>query len=532
LGGEPNWDLWFRGPAAPFFGVEWRPTDKLGVKLEYSSDAYRLEARRRDLFERSSPWNIGVEYQLADAVRLGAYSVYGDTSGVSAQISLNPKRPPNYSGHEAPGLPIQPRPSRTANPAAWSTDWTLQSEAPAILKSNLQTLLEPEGITLEALETTATTARVTIRNSRFDVPAQAIGRTARIMARVLPASVETFTIVPLAIGALPGSATTVKRSDLERFEHAGAGAEALLARTEIAPAPTRAPATAQVPDLYPRLSWSLGPYTRTEFFDPDNPFRLDYGLEARARAEVLPGLILSGAARQQLGGYLAASNRFSNSVLPRVRSNYVRYNRAEDGALFLDHLTAAYYTPLGTDLYGRVTAGYLERMFGGVSAEALWRPVDRRYALGAEVNYVRQREFEQGFGFRDYDVVTGHASLYYDLGGGYHAQVDAGRYLAGDWGATLSLDRAFDNGWRFGAFATLTDVPFEDFGEGSFDKGIRLSIPFSWVTGQPHQGHFNTTIRPVTRDGGARLNVAGRLYDELNTYDRDGIVAEWGRVWR
>ena len=36
----------------------------------------------------------------------------------------------------------------------------------------------------------------------------------------------------------------------------------------------------------------------------------------------------------------------------------------------------------------------------------------------------------------------------------------AGRYLAGDWGATVELGRRFDSGIEVGAFATFTDVPF------------------------------------------------------------------------
>ena len=99
-------------------------------------------------------------------------------------------------------------------------------------------------------------------------------------------------------------------------------------------------------------------------------------------------------------------------------------------------------------------------------------------------------------------------------------------------GATLSLDREFDNGWKVGAFATLTDVSFDDFGEGSFDKGIRFTVPLSWLLGRPSRASYSSTIRPVTRDGGARLEVDGRLYDTVRDYDRDGLVAEWGRFWR
>ena len=67
------------------------------------------------------------------------------------------------------------------------------------------------------------------------------------------------------------------------------------------------------------------------------------------------------------------------------------------------------------DVYARTTLGYLEEMYGGVSTEVLWKPADSRLGLGAEVNYARQRDFDLGFGFQDYDVVTGHASAYYDF---------------------------------------------------------------------------------------------------------------------
>ena len=90
--------------------------------------------------------------------------------------------------------------------------------------------------------------------------------------------------------------------------------------------------------------------------------------------------------------------------------------------------------------------------------------------------------------------------------------MDAGRYLAGDIGATVALERTFSNGWRFGGFFTLTDVSAEDFGEGSFDKGIRVTIPLGWLVGKTTRSAYGLTIRPVQRDGGQRVHVPGRLY--------------------
>lgn len=177
-----------------------------------------------------------------------------------------------------------------------------------------------------------------------------------------------------------------------------------------------------------------------------------------------------------------------------------------------------------------MTLGYLEPMFAGVSTELLWKPVNARYALGVEVNRVKQRELNQRFGLQDYEVTTGHVSAYYDIGNGFQTRVDAGQYLAGDVGAALTVAREFHNGWRIGVFATKTDVSSEDFGEGSFDKGIEVKVPLHWLTGKPTGNAFTTVLRPVQRDGGARLDVAGRLYEKVRPLQGAELTDSRGEV--
>jgi hypothetical protein len=243
----------------------------------------------------------------------------------------------------------------------------------------------------------------------------------------------------------------------------------------------------------------------------------------------LPGLLFSGAIQQPVYGTLDQSTRISDSILPHVRSDSALYAKAPGPGV--PYLTAEYFDRPGEDLYSRLSFGLLEPMFGGLSGEILWAPAGKPYALGAELNYAVQRDFD-GFGFQDYDVMTSHVSGYYDFGKGFAGQVDAGRYLAGDWGSTFTLTRHFGNGFQVGAFFTLTDVSFDDFGEGAFDKGILISVPLTWITGQPSQQSAGLTIRPILRDGGARLSVRNRLY-ELTRPEREAASGEgWGRFWR
>lgn len=523
FGGTFSVDQWFRGPAAIFAGVNWQATDKLSLSVEYSSDDYAVE-RAAGALDYNSPLNFGLRYKLNNSITLGGHYLYGTTIGATASIVFNPKTRP--TGGSLVGAP-PPVLVRSEDVSSWGPG-TVMSDAESLqLRAKLALELGQNGIILEGLTVTGQTARVQLRNPTFDVEPQAIGRAARIMTRVLPPSVETFEIAPTVQG-MRTSLVTLQRSDLESNEHAPDGAQLAYSAAGIADAAGPFPTTPI--QVQPRFSWGLAPYVTTALFDPDSPIRADFGAQLSASYNFAPNLVLSGAAQIKLFGNRDESTRPPNSNLPFVRTNGPRY--AREGASGIEYLTLEHFGRPGRNLYSRISVGYLESMYGGVSAELLWKPVTGRLAFGAEVNYARQRDFDRRFGFQDYGIVTGHASAYYAFGNGLEGSVDVGRYLAGDIGATVSLNRTFGNGWRIGAFATKTNVSSVDFGEGSFDKGITLSIPISWFVGQPSQRTIGTLIRPITRDGGARLSVRNRLYGLVTDYHQPQLEDQWGQFWR
>lgn len=525
-GGELSVDQWFRGPVAPFAGVEWQIDDRWGVKAEYSSDSYVQEAELSDVFTRESRFNFGAEYQYSDRLRVGAYYLYGAEFGINFQVQLNPAKPASPLIIKPTG-PVAQRPDRTSQPGAYSTEWSADTNAPTVLRDKLKPVLAASGLTLEALQVAPAEAELRYRNDRYQATSVAIGRAARALAQVLPASVETFRIVTVESN-LAQSAVVIRRSDLESLEYDPQAADALLAVSGIGAAAPTLPGAVVNADLYPDFAWSIGPYISPSYFDPDEPVRADAGLTLDLSYGPAPGWEVAGTVKQRLLGNVGDSSRTSDSRIEPVRTNGVLYARDDD--LFVEDLYASKQWKPGNDVYARVTAGYLERMFGGISGEVLWKPVGSRLALGVEANYVQQRDFS-GMGFQDYSVATGHASAYYEFNDDYHAQVDVGRYLAGDIGGTVTLTREFANGWRVGGFVTLTDVSSDDFGEGSFDKGINLTIPVNWFLGTPDKRSVSTTIRPTQRDGGARLTVPGRLYDQVRSGHRNALEDQWSRVW-
>ena len=531
LGGRLELNRFFRGDAAFFGGVEWQATDRLRLVAEYSSDAYVEETAPGARWEQRSPFNFGASYRVSDATTLSAYVLHGSTFGLQASFTIRPDQPAHGGLRMSAPLPVHRRVAESGG-GDWSTSWASRPDAPVLLQNALRPLLEAEGLSLVSLQVAPTRAVVRFENLRHEAPARVIGRAARAMTRVFPASVEEFVLVPVVNGVAVSS-VTLRRSDLERMEFAVDGTEALLARVHFADAlpEHRTGLLAPVPEGRQRFAWSIGPTLALSFFDPERPVRADLSLRAEGRYALSGNLFLSGAVSQVIVGNIAGAPLGPAAPgYDRVRTSGPLY--ASESPT-LDFLALEHFSRPGPDLFARLSFGYLERMYAGVSAEILWRPVDSRIALGAEIAQVRRRDPDSLFGMLDStDTTTGHVSAYWDIGNGFHTQISAGRYLAGDWGATFLLEREFANGWRVGAFATLTDMPFEVFGESSFDKGITLTIPLSWALGQPSRSTSATTIRSLTRDGGAFLEVPTRLYPVVRELQRGRAEETWGSVWQ
>jgi hypothetical protein len=497
----------------------------LGFSVEYSSDAYVREDRR--IFDVKSPFNFGAKYKFNDTVQLGASYMYGSEFGLNISISIDPKSSPVIGGNDTAPQPVAVRASQSAQDLGWTNEAERQDQ----IKAALATALAREGIALEGTRIEGRSAELLIRNERFDIESQAVGRAMRIMTRVLPDSVETLKVTYSNQG-IPAGSVTISRSDIEALEHAPA--TDILNRARFS-ADSSALSFDSLEGTYPRLTWGLGPIAKFSVFDPDSPVRADLLAQIEGQYHIAPGWVASGSFNYKLGGNL-------DGLSPN-RGGFVAINPPHavrsDARLYavgrgpkIEHLTIAKYGRLGENLYGRMTFGYLEQMYAGVSGEVLWKPVSSRLALAAELNYVVQRDFDQRFGLQDYNIATGHLSAYYDLGKGFHTQVDVGRYLAGDYGATVAVDREFGNGWRVGAYVTKTNLSSERFGEGSFDKGIKITLPMSWALGNSTQKSTETVIQSLTRDGGARVNVNGRLYNTVRETHRAEMAKTWGRFWR
>ncbi|AGU49177.1 putative lipoprotein [Variovorax paradoxus B4] len=519
--GNANISSFFRGPAALFGGVQWRtPWDPLTLKLEYDGNDYQSEPLSSKL-RRRSPINIGLSYRVSPKVTLSAGFERGDKFmiGLTLASNLAASQSPKPADRPLPefrpeAAPRSPGWATTAAEIEAQTEWTVERIAPKddvlhVWVTDSNTVYRTARVE-KAIAVLHHDAPDTIKSFVFHyaerglaVHAQAVDRAEWVAARIqaLP----------------PHAARAVSKRDYEP-ELARPDEKSGTAQSTVAEA---AATETNAPWVRPRDKFTFGiaPSYGQIVGGPDAFLLYQLGIQATAEYRFTPRTWLSGAVNLRLADNYDKFTYTAPSDLPRVRTyqrEYVTSRRFTIPSLQLTHVGQ-----LSSNHYYSMYGGLLESMFAGVGAEWMYRPARSPVAFGVDINRVRQRDFNQDFGLRDYKVTTGHASLYWDTGwNGVMAKISAGQYLAGDRGVTLEVIRRFDNGFVLGAYATKTNVSSARFGEGSFDKGIYLSIPLDALLPRSSKFALGFAWSPLTRDGGARLGRSNTLYELTSVRDQ------------
>lgn len=207
--------------------------------------------------------------------------------------------------------------------------------------------------------------------------------------------------------------------------------------------------------------------------------------------------------------YLPPENTYPN----QVRSDIKDYLNNFGNRLLLGRSQFDFFKTITNDHHIQLSLGIFEEMFAGYGIEYLWRNNEFPIAIGFEAFKAYKRGYDLRFDLQEYSNITGHLNLYYENKYlfDFDMHLSFGEYLAGDKGYTLSFSRNFPNGVSMGAYFTRTDVTFEQFGEGSFDKGIFFSIPLDG-------GWYSFNWRPLTKDPGSKLIRMNSIYGSLRKY--------------
>ena len=199
-----------------------------------------------------------------------------------------------------------------------------------------------------------------------------------------------------------------------------------------------------------------------------------------------------------------------NNYPAMVRSDIKDYLRNIDNGIIVGRAQFDYHITPKKNQHLMFTAGILEEMFSGYGGEYLFFKNDSNYAIGFEIFNIKKRDYKMRFKTLDYENTIHSFNLYYRNYNyfPFDMKISYGEYLAGDKGATIEFSRSYNNGMKYGFFASSTDVSYEDFGEGAFDKGVFFTIPV-------YRNLINYTWRPLTKDPGAKLIRKHTLHDLL-----------------
>ncbi len=505
---------WFTGEHIGFFGgIEYiTPIEGLSLKADYGADRYSFEVSQLG-FNKPPPWSMGLSYTPYDWVNasIGTAGLEKITAQITFQTNFRELSVSHKKERELPLLNKK------------------RFDPPS--KESLNIIAQKDGLLLYDTAIPPTPEHKFIRrqleiNDFEPLPDQA-GHAAIHMANFSAPSVETLKIIPTYRG-LVGPEISVQRQELEAYHHNKQGsAEELWHSTAIHNAPDN---LKKSPYLKPEDTFHFTLENHTSLIEEDSGLLNRTSLIASTSVWQFFGLLNANTSLR-----LNIVDNLDEIALLRplpalpVRSDVQFFT---DDLITLDRSTLSFNTNLNHNTYLSLSAGYLEEFYAGAGGEILYRPHDKRYAIGAEAWFVNRRDpfTSLNTGFSGDGLLTGHVNAWYhwpqsDL----VMQASAGRYLAEDFGGSLSIEKSFKNGVKLSTYATLTDQKDQTLlgGTSNIFHGFSISVPLGHIPKIPGGSRIVQKIEPFGRDQGQRIDKAAPLYDLTERFSGHHLSQHW-----
>ncbi|WP_159656107.1 YjbH domain-containing protein [Vibrio atypicus] len=524
-GGSVDFERWFKGPASLFGGIEYQtPYEPLRLKVEYDGNNYSQDfpvTRGGKSMTQHTPWNFGMNYRLGDWGDAKLSYQRGDTLTLGFNI---------YTNFNDMKAIWRDEPKAELRPSNKDSDWRQVAEQIDSNAGYEQNTVSKQGDTLV----------VTGEQVKYRDRNEALDRTAAILTNNSDDSIDKFVVIETKNG-MPLTETIIDRDTyIAAATHMSTEAkvEDAFSTKEVTSKTNAALASTKQ-----RWDYGVDPVLKQSIGAPEAFYLYSIGLNAKSNYWLTDNVELAGSVYFNLTdnydkfNYVEYSPHVRNYATPRVRTMFRAY--VHDNPVRLNRLQLTWFEQPTESVYTQAYGGYLESMFAGVGGEVLYRPLNANWAVGADVNLVSQRDPDSWFGVFSEDYffydeaacnqpipqcqayvlsqgTTGHVTGYYmpqwQFLDSTLFKVSAGKFLGGDVGARVDFSKQFKSGVIVGAYATLTDLTAEEYGEGSYNKGFYVSIPMDIMTVKPSTSRTQLAWEPITRDGGQMLRKKYHLF--------------------
>jgi hypothetical protein len=521
-GGSPSYDKWFRGDASFLFGAEFFLSGHLKnttLKIDYDPFDYVNSFSSRgqpgsdfDLRKKDANFNIGLHHTFGDNVSLGIYFIKGNTLNFTFTFGGNFSKP--FFNKKLPSVSASDSQKGANDKESFYEDLIIN--------------INRKSIFLQSAELNNRELKVAVASSKYRNPIHVhalLGETVAEVHKINNVPIDSLTTVGVNVGhelqriSSPLTAFSDREDrvlELVAKESTLAAGEGNAYRSYEFRPTIKYPAS--FTGIAPALVNHIG--DPAKFYYGGIVLRLDNEIQFSSRLQ------LNTEIHQNLVNNFDEKRNFPDSLLPRVRTDIVSYLQESD--TYISSMQLDYFFNPFKEVFGKFSAGILENMYAGAGVEFLYKPFEQNFSIGMEAYRAKKRAFDRKFELLDYEINTGHINFNYHLPRwGILGTLSYGKYLAGDEGYTFDISRRLASGFRTGVFFTRTNVSAELFGEGSFDKGFYFQIPIDLFLNDYRGGYINFKLRPLTRDGGQKLEAGNDLIGIMHSTSRAEIERDW-----
>ncbi|MDG2229736.1 MAG: YjbH domain-containing protein [Gammaproteobacteria bacterium] len=513
FGGALGIDRLFSGEKAALFGgVEYFSSSYPGltIKAEYDSSKYSdavgacyniFDCSKKGDVTLDSPLNFSLNYGFKigyrDNLNFSLGYVRGNTIFASFALHSNL----NDFGRKKINMGTEILKEQTLKPFKELSDgWK------KYLRELIIYQMARSGFTVHKIIFDQEELIVQMSQAAYPNPINAMDLASRIVANNSPKNIELITIVNFDSG-IESLRTTIPIRDIQKtvpIRPLNENDFSINSFNDLSPGAL----AFDNESLYPDLTWWLQP-NMTGTLQHQEKFYF-WQLEALLNANLA---ISNGSYLKGSYGFKIKNNFDEYKYhIPDGQLHHVRQDRRlylTEGESGLRYLFFDYLTNINSNVKARLAAGYIEWMYGGIGGEILYTPDSQHWSIGLDIYRVKQRDFNQRFGFQNYETTTGFLTFYYNIPfADLRLIASYGKFLGQDVGYDLEISRRFDTGARVGAKFAQTDCDAFCTGEGSFSKWVYFELPLDlfWVNSS-RRGYTGYAWSPLTKDSGQKLSI-------------------------